>query len=210
MQNLKGPRLAELLQILTAGLEGEVSKDPAELAGPTWVGRMLFRQALALYSRKDQGPNRGKAVGNRAALFAAAVRFVRGTGRVPRLHGWLPETTFEQVEAMKGSLSEDAEQVLERYYCTKVDSLQFCGPALYGQVSLWDGFEVLAVTLPIILWISRMFTGVPRAEAVTKALSVVDDHFGFNKLLRTMRQRLNFRILARWGELEKLIAWYSR
>jgi lysine-N-methylase len=187
-----------------------VSQDPAALPPPSWIGRILFRQALALYSRKDQGPNRGRAVGHRLALFAAALRFVRGSGSVPRLHGWLPETTFEQVEIARSPLSEEAERILERYYCVKVDSLHFCGAAFYGLASLWDGFEALAITFPVILWISRMFTGVSRAEAVTKALSIVDDHFGFNRLLRTARQRLNFRILARRGELEKLIAWYGR
>ena len=43
-----------------------------------------------------------------------------------------------------------------------------------------------------------------------KALTVVDDHFGFNKILATYRQRTGFRILARQGELARLIAWYSR
>jgi hypothetical protein len=43
-----------------------------------------------------------------------------------------------------------------------------------------------------------------------RALSIVDDHFGFNRVLASQRQRLSFRILARLGELPRLIAWYSR
>jgi hypothetical protein len=38
----------------------------------------------------------------------------------------------------------------------------------------------------------------------------VDDHFGFNPVLSTLRQRMGFWILSSWGELPKLIAWYSR
>jgi hypothetical protein len=74
----------------------------------------------------------------------------------------------------------------------------------------WEGFEGLAVTLPVILWVSRAFAKLPPAEAVTRALSIVDDHFGFNRVLATLRQRLSFWILARRGELARLIAWYSR
>jgi hypothetical protein len=45
---------------------------------------------------------------------------------------------------------------------------------------------------------------------VTRALSIVDDHFGFNRALASRRQWLSFRILATRGELARLIAWYSR
>jgi hypothetical protein len=55
-----------------------------------------------------------------------------------------------------------------------------------------------------------MYRDIPREEAIVRALSVVDDHFGFNRILATTRQRIGFRILARQGELAKLIAWYSR
>src|SRR5206468_2354425 len=56
---LSGGRLAEFLNVVTAGLDGEVPKSPAEVPPPSWVGRVLFRQAAALYARKDQGPDRG-------------------------------------------------------------------------------------------------------------------------------------------------------
>ena len=45
---------------------------------------------------------------------------------------------------------------------------------------------------------------------MTRALSIVDDHFGFNRVLGTLRQRLSFKILARRGEISRLVAWYSR
>ena len=103
----------------------------------------------------------------------------------------------------------DAEQVLERYYAIKVGSLQFCGAASFG-LPFWEGFEMLALTLPLVLWVSRLYRDRPREEAVVNALTVVDDHIGFNRVLASLRQRLSFRILARSGELSRLIAWYSR
>ena len=176
---------------------------------PGWIGRILFRQAAALFTRKDHGPNRGLAARGRLALMGAAYRFARGKGPIPRMHRGLPETTFEEVEVPRGPLPPEAEQVLERYYAIKVGSLQFCGAASFG-LPFWEGFEVLALTLPLVLWVARMYRDVPRHEAVTKALTVVDDHIGFNRVLASVRQRLSFHILARGGELARLIAWYSR
>jgi lysine-N-methylase len=125
------------------------------------------------------------------------------------MHRGLPETTFEQAEVARGPLPQPAEEVLERYYTLKVGSLQFCGPASFG-LPLWEGFESLALTLPVILWVARLFRDSPREQAVTTALTVVDDHVGYNRVLASARQRLSFRILARSGELARLIAWYSR
>ena len=77
-------------------------------------------------------------------------------------------------------------------------------------MSFWEGFEHLALTLPLLLWVARAMRPLPAEEAVTRALSIVDDHFGFNRVLGTLRQRLSFKILARRGEISRLIAWYSR
>ena len=74
----------------------------------------------------------------------------------------------------------------------------------------WEGFEALALTCPILMWLSRAYTDRSREKAIIQALTIVDDHVGFNPVLATRRQRLSFRILARRGELARLIAWYSR
>jgi lysine-N-methylase len=204
-----GTNLDEFLKILGESVDADVPADATTVPRPGWVGRILFRQTLAVYTRKDHGPNRGPALGGRLSRIAAAWRFVRGRGAVPRMHAWIPEKTFEEVEQPVGPLSEAADEVLERYYKVKVGSLQFCGAAAFG-MSFWEGFEALALTFPAILWVARTFAPLPTEERVTKALSIVDDHFGFNRVLSTLRQRLSFKILARHGELTRLIAWYSR
>jgi lysine-N-methylase len=204
-----GGALGEFLKVVTGGLDGEVPARPADVPPPTWVGRVLFRQLLAVYARKDRGNARGNVTRSRFALMRAAWRFARGRGRVPRLNGLLPETTFEAVEAPAGALPAAAEEVLARYYLVKVGSFQFCGPTQF-HLPFWDGLESLAVTLPAILWLARAFADVPRDQAVASAVSLVDDHFGYNRLLGSGRLRFPVRVLARRGELERLIAWYSR
>jgi lysine-N-methylase len=208
-EDVKGERLDEFLKILCETVDAETPQDPAALPRPGWVGRVLFRQALAVYTRKDHGPNRGPDLEGRTRRLMAALRFVRGSGRVPRLHGWMTERTFAQMEEPAGPLSPAAEEALERYYRMKVGALHFCGAVAFG-MSFWEGFEALALTLPAILWTARAFAPLPDVERVEKAMSIVDDHFGFNRVLSTLRQRLSFKILARRGELSRLIAWYSR
>ncbi len=209
IHEIKGAELTELLRVLANFTDSETPADPASLPGPSWIGRVLFRQLLAVYTRKDHGPNQGVPGRGRLALLGAALRFARGSGMVPRMHRWVPETTFEKVEAASGKLSAAAEEVVERYYAIKVGSMQFCGATSF-KMSFWEGFESLALTLPVILWLARAFSPAPIEEGVTKALSIVDDHFGFNKLLGTLRQRFAMKLLARRGETARLIAHYSR
>lgn len=206
---LQGPRLKEFLEIVLTGLDGEVAEGPGQLAPPSWTGRVLFRQALALFARRDRGPQRGPATLSRFRLLDAAWRYAVGRGAAPRLHALSPETTFEAAEEPAGPLPGEAEEVLERYYLIKIGSVQFCGATNFG-LDFWEGLEMLLLTYPILMWLRRGYRSEPPVEAVMKALTIVDDAFGYHPLLGTQKQRFSFRILARTGELEKLIAWYSR
>lgn len=203
-----GETLGELLDILADYTEKETIAELAAVPSPTWIGRVLFRQLLAIFSRKDHGPNKGPAMRSRWSLLRAAWRFARGTGRVPRLHRWIPECTFAEVEDGSLGMTAEAEALLERYYLMKTGSLQFCGAACFG-LYLWPGFEALALTLPIVLWIARTFRPLPAEEGIKKALSIVDDHYGFNPVLNTIRQKFGMRLLSRRGETARLIARYA-
>jgi lysine-N-methylase len=207
-EQVQGRRLEEFLALVAASVDGDVPAEPASVPPPSWVGRVLFRQALAVYGRKDRGPFRG-AVRSRGALLAAACRFVIGKGPVPLVHAWMPATTFEQAETPLGALPKPAEKVLERYYATKISSLQFCGPVFYDY-PFWEGLQALCLTFPVILWLTRAQSHLPKEEAVTRAIGMVDYNFGYNPILGGQRQRLCLALLARLRELERLIAWYGR
>lgn len=206
---LRGDRLGELLDVLCTGLDTEVNADPASLSPPSWIGKILFRQLAALYLRQDHGPERGQTSGSLLARIRANWRFACGKGPVPRVNALLPETTFARLEEQAGVMPDDGAMVLERYYRVKIGSLQFCGPSNFGR-SFWDGLESLLATFPLICWTARALADQPRVDALIAAVRVVDTPFGYNRLLGSRRQRLGVRLLAHTGELDKLIAWYSR
>jgi lysine-N-methylase len=204
-----GERLEEFLSLLFNAMEQEVPVEPAELPLPSRLGGLLFRQLLVLYVRKDVGQNPGLAKRGRIALMKAAIRFAYGTGPVPKVHGLLPDTTFEKVEEPVGPLPEECEAILHRYYITKLQSMQFCGPTNYHH-TFWDGLESLVLTFPAMMWVMRAFADLPRREALLQAVRIVDDNFGFHPLMGTRRQKLAQRLLSLWGEIPRLVAWYGR
>jgi len=171
----------------------------------------MFRSVLAVYARKDHGTEKGTAQRTALGRIGSAIAFARGKGRIPKLHAWIPDATFDMGEFPSGPLSDNAMSLLTRYYRLKVESLQFCGPTNFD-MPVWDGLESLALTFPAIMWLSRVFAagGKPRDEAVELALRAVDDNFGFNKLLGLGRQKYALKLLSGRGELPRLVAWYSR
>ena len=66
--------------MISGALEGEVPADGTTLPPPSWVGRVLFRQTAALYTRKDQGVDAGP-------MSPTAWRCSAPPGARPRLGG---------------------------------------------------------------------------------------------------------------------------
>ncbi len=163
---------------------------------------------LAIYARRDRGRYQGPATRSRLGRVRAGWRFARGRGAVPAVNAMLPQTTFAQV-GQRGALPAEMDTVLERYYATKLNSLQFCGPPNFD-LPFWTGLDSLALTLPIIAWLARALTVDDPAAALQQAILLVDHHFGSNRLLGSGLVRFFVRTLAERGEVERLIAWYSR
>ena len=190
-------------------METDVPREPTDLPAPDRLfGGVLFRVLLAIFAQRDRDAHRASRVRRRMGRVLAAWRFARGRGNVPRLNEFLPETTFENVERSNGTPPE-MDETLERYYVVKLNSLQFCGPPNF-ELPLWAGLESLVLTLPMILWLRRAFTGLAPMNAVQQAIQIVDDHFGGDPMLGFPHIQFLLRTLAERGELEKLVAWYSR
>lgn len=206
-----GGRLSEMLHVLSQAVDEEVPRNAADVPKPGWVGRVVFRQVAAVYTRKDHGAEKGTAQRTPAGRILAAMSFARGSGRIPKVNALIPDAAFADAETPAGMPAHEADALLTRYYRMKVESLQFCGPTNFD-LTFWDGLEALAMTFPAVMWLGRVFTAGGREpeESVTRALRMVDDNFGFNKLLGMGRQKFALRLLANRGELPRLVAWYGR
>jgi lysine-N-methylase len=204
-----GGRLSELFHVLSE-TAAEETPPADQVPRPGRAGRLVFRQVLAVYARKDHGAERGTAQRSAFGRVAAAVRFARGSGRVPKLHARLPDVTFSAGETPFGPLPEECDALLTRYYRLKVQSLQFCGPTNFG-VPFWEGLRSLALTFPVAMWLARVFAagGEAKPAAVERAVRVTDDNFGFNRLLGMGRQKFALRLLAARDDLPRLAAWYG-
>jgi lysine-N-methylase len=207
-----GARFGELLQVLAQAADDDEPRSAAEVPAPGWVGRTVFRNLAAVFSRKDHGAEKGTAQRGPLSRVASAVRFARGRGRVPKVHLALPDdATFAAGEVPLPALPDDATALLSRWHRVKIESLQFCGAPNFG-LGVWEGLESLALTFPAAMWLARVFAsgGRPVEEAVTRAARMVDDNFGFNPLLGSVRQKFALRMLGNRGELPRLVAWYGR
>lgn len=209
-KRVTGGRLSEMLHVLSEAA-AEETPEAAEVPRPGWVGRIMFRQLAAVYSRKDHGAERGTAQRTPLGRIAAAMRFARGRGRIPALNAMVSSTTFEKAEEPGEPPSPETDAMLTRYYRLKVESLQFCGPTNFD-LPFWDGLESLAMTYPAIRWLSRVLAAgeLSPENAAVQALRMVDDNFGYNKLLGLGRQKFALKVLAHRGELARLVAWYGR
>jgi lysine-N-methylase len=211
-ESVHGAKLTEFLDVVTTAMIDEVPGDPRLVPPPGWAGRMVFRQVAALYSRKDQGTDRGvlSQRGPLGRLFAG-MRFAMGSGRVPQIHGAIAkDATFHDAEQPGPPLSLENEALLARFYRIKVESLTFFGPPNFN-LPFWDGFDTLALTFPALIWLTRLIAKhQPFDDALALALRTIDDNFGFNPLLGSAKQLWSLRMLAARGDLPKLIAWYGQ
>jgi lysine-N-methylase len=210
-ENFQGGRLSKYVRAVGDAMDAEIPREPADLPPPDpLLGALLFRVLLAIYARRDRDVSGAAAIPRRLGRVLDGLRFLRGRGRVPRVNEFLPAITFEDIErSAGGGTPPEIDETLERYYVVKLNSLQFCGPPNFG-MPLWAGLESLVLTLPMILWLRRAFTGVPPVEAVQHAIQIVDDHFGGNPMLGFPHIRYLVSLMGQRGELEKLVAWYSR
>jgi len=209
LDGLRGNKLSDYLQAVRKGVEPDVPRAAADVPPPDrLLGGVLFRVLLAIFARGDRDASRASGMRSRLGRVLAGWHFVRGRGPVPRINEFLPETSFEDVEGRTG-MPPEVDETLERYYVVKLNSLQFCGPPNFD-LPLWAGLESLVLTLPMILWLRRALPDLPPGRAVQQSIQLVDNHFGGNPMLGFPHIQQLMRILAQRGELEKLVAWYSR
>lgn len=211
---IRGERVSEYLDIITSAAESEISADLSGIPEPSRIGRMNFRLLAGQYARKDTSVEARAGWLGRWRLLTAAIRLSRGRGTVPALQPIFREVPFSQLEQPFAGLPAGAEELLTRYFRVKIQGFHFFGPAYYD-VPFVEGFQSLALVVPSVLWIARWIAASDDRQTLTLedlqlAVTIADHHHGYSPLWGEYSFRSRVRTLARLGDIERLVAWYSR
>ena len=213
-EKIRGPRIRELLALLMDAARTEFPSIPEKIDEPSSMGRLYFRTLVAQYARKDTVADLSAGLWGRWKLLRAIVRFTRGIGNIPPLQSVFQSVPFESLEQSFGPIDQEADEILTRYFRVKIQGLHFCGPAYYD-VPFAEGFQSLALMLPVTLWLARWLAvgkGNDRisVDEISTALSIADHHHGYSPALGQPASRSRVRALAETGDLTRLCLWYSR
>ncbi len=212
-QNIRGERLAELLDLLVEATPAEVPSIP-EAVAPAKVALMQFRLLAGQYARKDTFASMDTSFRGRFRQLKAAARLSSGKGALPQLHPDLGEVSVSALEGSFGPVPDEAEELLTRYFRVKIQGMHFCGPAYYD-TSLIEGFQALVLTYPITLWLARWRAVTQKRTSITpedirEALQIVDHQHGYSQVFGTWSSKKRVTTIAHSGNLEKLLTWYAQ
>jgi len=211
---IRGSRINDYLEVIQNVALDEVPGESKGLEPPTKLGRLNFRLLAGQYARKDTSIEARAGWRGRFKLLGAAWRLMRGKGLIPQLQPQFQSVPFQVLEEPFGGLPSGAEELLTRYFRVKIRGLHFFGAAYYD-IPFVEGFQSLAMIVPSILWIARWRAATAGRRELTledlqQALSIADHHHGYSPLWGQYGFRSRIRTLAKLGDIERLIVWYSR
>jgi lysine-N-methylase len=201
--------LDELLSILVHSLDEQVPATREAVPVPSSLGRLLLRQLVGNYLFQGPATGLSRGLGARWRWLMESIRFVRGVGAVPNVMPGFPRATFAEVESAPPVLDADAMDVLDRFYRVRIAGMAYFGYA-HHTWPLIDGFRALALVYPVVSWLVRwQMAGPappPSRAAVVRALGWVERAHDHSPYLGFGRERFRVRVLARTGDLERLVA----
>ena len=209
LERLKERQLPELLRIIEGGVGDEVGDLFRQRQTPRGAMQTLFRQIAAEYLRLHSAYRVTASWREKWRLMRAAITIARGRGLAPLIHSSLPAVTFDALEQPLGHLSQAVQRPLVRLYEANACSLQYAIAARPGW-SIVESFRAFALAYPIALWILRWCSHgrEPNLADAIEMVTIIDRGQGQRALIGPNHRR-RVSIIARSGELERLIVWYA-
>jgi len=210
LRRLSGERFHALLAMLE---RSAVEESAALFQGrrpPARPAAMLFRQAALEYVRLHPKFIVERSWKERVRLIRAALAFGRGRGRVPPLHPYFPETTFERLDEPLGHLAEEVQRPLLAYFEAMGASRRFA-VMTRRRWSVTESFRALALGYPMALWLLRLSCGdrPPTPDDMIDVVGALDRGETYAPLAGP-RHRRRVIWMDRRGELARLAVWYAR
>lgn len=215
-KKVRGPRFAELLDLLFGALPSEGTTAPAP---PTARQRGMLRQLAFAHAEHVTLSERRKG---RLAQFRRRWRqlrdarlFLRGAGRVPALPGIAGDATFERLEAA-GPVTDrvsDAENLIIRYLAGRLEGRSVFGDGYYG----WPvvaGLGALWLSIAVAGWLARYSAAAggrstTSFDDVARSLAIVDRASSRLPALGSMAERARVTFLFADDGIARLVNEYS-
>jgi lysine-N-methylase len=196
--------VGELATMLERSAPADVGELFAERRPPSPQAARLFRRLGAHFVRCVPGgpPMRGLRDQWRAGRMSG--RVARACDALPVVHAKFPAARIEQLERPLGALGEDVLRPLSRFMEAHALSQQYA--LAEPKAPLTSSFYRLAFTYPVALWMLRWLAGDRAATAEDTVEIVVALERGY--VLPALGSAAG--MLARSGELERMVAWYGR
>ena len=209
-EKVTGKRLTEFLSLVRTAAANDLPADLSEYDPPTRAGRLVFRQTLAVYARKDTVRDLDAGPVARIRLLTAGLKFARGTGLTPVLDPRFGPVPFDLLDGSPGPPPDGADELFTRYFRVKLRGLAFCGAAFDGW-PLTAGFFALAAVYPVARTLAAWHAAADGRDAATLAdlrlaLSAADHHHGYSPATTGRLARRRVRLLHGSGDLAKLVA----
>ena len=210
---VRGRRLGEFLDLVSAAAAAELPADLHAYDPPTRAGELAFRGALVKYAHKDTAAVARGGVRGRLRRVWGAAKVVSAAGLTPA-GLWAGPVPIARLAEDAGPPPAGADELFARYLRVKLDGLACCGPAFDGW-PLTDGFFALALTVPLTVTLARWRMLAENRDALTlddvrAALRLVDHHHGYDPNTTGANHRRTVRQLHASGDLAKLIARCGR
>lgn len=213
-EKIQGERLAELLALIETATSEQDFETLTNIQEPPAMAQTQFRLLVAQYARKDTFAEDQMSWSARWKLLHSATKFAGGRGEAPPMQEFFQPVPFTKLQSPGDGLSEHADELLTRLFRVKTQGLHFCGPAYYD-VPLIEGFQSLALMFPAVVFLARWLAFSDGRDSITDAdfelaVNIADHHHGYSPAFGTTGFRRRVRMLAKNGDLLKIVAWYGR
>lgn len=215
LKNVRGERLADLMDILQETIRAELSEKAGE---PTSRQAGMLRQIVLAHAEHVTLAQLRSGIGGRfrqrLRQLKSAREMLAGGGMVPELPGIRGSATFSAVELVMPA-KDDApriEDLMRRYLLARIHGRSVFGDGYYGWTVL-QGMAALVLAVTAVGWLARFMAAIDgatelRFQDAARALGIIDRAATRLPALGTWTERKRIEYLLVDDGLARLVSRY--